>query len=352
MASLLSKISKLLRFSVIRLLLQIGPDWYWQKKISNPITTVGDRVLNPRAHAYLQLLSQLSNPKEEWTVSGSRIAYMSSIKAFDGPQKSVRNVKPLRIVIEDRVLSGRLYDPRPQSLMHAGAAIVFFHGGGGVIGSIDTHDRLCRRLAGICDLPVISVSYRLSPEHVFPAAVHDACDFWDWLQYKSKDLSIDSQNIFVIGDSFGANLAIAICSKFSKRLHTNNPVAVVLIYPPVDASITSKSRQELADEPLLFNDALEWFEEVMFPVKKVRSNFSLDKKSLEFFPPALVFACGFDSLRDDGLELTKNLKDYKVPVQFIEYRSMFHGFLTASSVFPESQDLLRKIKLFIDDNQN
>ena len=345
------KIFTVIKFICFRFVLQVAPDWFWALMLSKRITALNGRVLSPRAHAYLSFLSKFSGPKDEWTVGGSRLAYQNSTQAFDGPQKNIKNIQSLQIVLKGRVLEGRLYDPRGSYNTLSSPAIVFFHGGGGVIGSINTYDRFCRRLAITCNIPVICVGYRLAPEHPFPASVDDACDFWEWLQKYGTDFNINSQKVSVVGDSFGGNLALAVCLKFSSRVDTYGPSSAVLVYPPVEALPTSRSRKEFSGERLLFNDALEWFEEVLFPVtKKNLTNRTLDKRHLKDCPPTLIFVCGFDSLRDDGLALVNDLRRQKVDVQCIEYKSMFHGFLTASSVFPEAQNLLINIKVFIKKN--
>ena len=227
----------------------------------------------------------------------------------------------------------RHYKPKHNS----SKAVLFIHGGGWCLGSIDTYDHVCRYLCEKGDFNVFSLDYRLSPEHPFPAAVDDSFEAYDWLCDNSKAYGINPKEIFVMGDSAGGNLATIICHE----RQDNMPKAQILIYPSVDKFTKYQSYQKF-DQPK-YHLNLEWCHDF---IKAYIPDSQTDKKILKnpkvsplFYqntkqPDTLIIAATHDILIDGIYAYEKKLKREGVTVETHYDSEMFHGFINTIGILP------------------
>ena len=237
----------------------------------------------------------------------------------------------------DRVIPGpdgtdlplRTY--RPSGVGERPPVVVYLHGGGWTIGSVDTHDEPCRALAAGTGAVVVSVDYRLAPEHPFPAAVHDAYAAVCFVADNADDLGVDADRLVVAGDSAGGNLSAAI--SLMARDRSGPTIALqVLVYPAVDFDYDSgrwPSLQENATGYFLHLETMRWFADCYGSAERLAGDplaapiRAADHAGL---PPAHVFVAGFDPLRDEGLAYAEVLRDAGVPVTVCCHDGQVHGY--------------------------
>jgi acetyl esterase len=213
-------------------------------------------------------------------------------------------------------------------------ALVYFHGGGWVIGDLDSHDSVCRHLANAARCAVVSVDYRLAPEHKFPAAVEDCFAATSWVAAEAAALAIDRERIAVVGDSAGGNLA-AVVSLLARDRAAPRLRYQILAYPAVEASMSHPSMARFADGFLLTRATMQWFYDCYLrgaaDVDDWRAS-PLRAADLSGVPPALVLTAGFDPLCDQGEAYARRLLDHGVAVDHRHYPDQIHGFLSAGKI--------------------
>lgn len=223
-------------------------------------------------------------------------------------------------------------------------ACVYYHGGGWVIGDLDTHDGICRQLANESGCRVVAVDYRLAPENKFPAAFDDAYAALVWTEASASDHQINPNRLAVAGDSAGGNLAAAVA------LHTRAKGGPqlkyqVLFYPVTQARAQTASMSELASGYFLEKAAMDWFCDQYLPAGSDANDprvSPLAAKDVSGVAPAYVLVAGFDPLKDEGKQYAAKLKAAGVAVDFIEYDSMVHGFLGMGGMVPQAGQALRE----------
>jgi acetyl esterase len=278
-------------------------------------------------------LSEVS-PEElrEWYDQRSRKGGVSLPKVEDrsipGPQGQI----PIRIYTAEG--SGR------------GPAIVYFHGGGWVVGSIDTHDNVARHLAKSSRGVVVSVDYRLAPEHPFPAAQEDAFAAVEWVAEQAEHLGADPGRIIVAGDSAGGNLAAVVSLRSRDR---NGPEIryQALIYPATNlVSFDTVSHENFATGFFLTREGMEWFRSLYLPRPQDRKDpyaSPLLAEDHSRLPPALIITAQFDPLRDEGEAYAEKLREAGVPVELVRYDGMIHGFVSFVGILDQAEDALDRI---------
>jgi acetyl esterase len=206
---------------------------------------------------------------------------------------------------------------------------VFFHGGGWVIGSIHSHDNTTGRLAAESGCTVVSVEYRLAPEHPFPAPAEDAYAATAWVAAHAGDLGLDAGRLAIAGDSAGGNLA-AVVALLARERGGPRIAYQVLIYPNVDVRVQTASRRDLGDQPyLLSNRALAWFEDHYIGDAEIDWRLSpLRADDLTGLPPAFVLTAELDPLRDEGEAYATRLRQAGVPTTYHQADGMIHGFFS------------------------
>ena len=229
-------------------------------------------------------------------------------------------------------------------------AIVYLHGGGWVIGDLDSHDAGCRMLAAVSGCLVVSVDYRLAPEHPFPAAVEDSVAAYRWVHGHADELGIAPGQVGVMGDSAGGNLA-AVVAQVTRRggpwadASAPPPVAQGLLYPVVDAHLETRSMEHLSDGFLLTRDSMEYYRAQYLPVREdwesaLASPLLAD--DLSGLAPALVVTAGFDPLLDDGANYAAALEAAGVDVRYRCYDDQIHGFMGVG-ILPDSVPLITEV---------
>ncbi|HMM75763.1 MAG TPA: alpha/beta hydrolase [Gammaproteobacteria bacterium] len=282
--------------------------------------------LDPQCAALCEAAASAGAPFDAGDPLAVRHAYAATtaIHAYDpGPLKAV----------EDRVIDGpggalalRVY--RPHSAHTVLPALVYFHGGGWVVGDLDTHDHLCRHLAFAGDVVVLAVDYRLAPEHAFPAAVDDCVAAFRWACANASGLGIDATRIAVGGDSAGGNLAAVVCLA-ARDAGEPLPAFQLLIYPAVDFTADNASLRDNATGYLLTRAALRQFYAWYLGAIEDRRDWRVSPlwaASHAGLPPALVQTAEFDPLRDEGALYADTLRAARVPVEHRHYEGMVHGF--------------------------
>ena len=229
----------------------------------------------------------------------------------------------------------RLYRPKGKSADAILPALIFFHGGGWVIGDLETHDRLCRQLCNESGVAIIAVHYRLAPEHVFPACVEDAFAATQWIAANAAALRIDAQRLAVGGDSAGGNLS-AVVSLMARDAKGPALRLQVLIYPAVDFRMNSPSFTTRGDVLPLTKQAVKWFGDhylgkIPGAVDDWRAS-PIRAASLAGLPPAHVVTAGYDVLCDEGRAYADALEKADVAVERAHFPGMIHGFITMGRI--------------------
>lgn len=208
--------------------------------------------------------------------------------------------------------------------------LVYYHGGGHVLGSLASHDGVCRRLARGGDCVVVAVDYRLGPEHPFPAAVEDAAAAFEWAEENATDLGGDAKRIAVGGDSAGGNLAAVMCHR-RRDEGAPQPALQLLIYPAVDLTRSMASHRLFARGYYLDKPLKDWFVSSYLPSRELESDPRASPLFAERFDglaPALVVSAGFDPLRDENDAYAERLRGAGVPVIELYEPTLVHGFVS------------------------
>jgi acetyl esterase len=265
--------------------------------------------------------------------AAARAEYRSALAKTEATPPEIGQVSDLAVPGPAGTIRVRKYVPAdPENASRA--SILFFHGGGCVIGDIETHDVLCRTLCHDTGMTVFSTDYRLAPEHKFPAAVDDAVAVLMWLSHEAESLGLDPGRIAVAGDSAGGGLAAVALHETKGRLAAP-PRAQALLYPALDLRGRLPSRKDLAHQFPIPNDMIYWFFDHYFgrawPIADPRASptFYEDYAGL---PPTLIITAGHDPLRDEGAEYAQRLKAAGVPVEYACYEGTIHGFMNMGRV--------------------
>ena len=284
--------------------------------------------LDPQCQALIELVNQTGGaPFDATDQHAAREAYRNSISLYTHPAPDLGDVSDRQIDGPDGAkLSLRIYSPLGDGLF---GALVFFHGGGWAVGDLDTHDHVCRYLAGKSGVKVIAVDYRLAPEHVFPAAFDDCIHATCWVHENAATLNIDPARIGVGGDSAGGNLAAA-CT-IALREHESLALTYqLLIYPACDFTASHPSLRENGEGYLLTARAMEQFISWYVPDQQQRADYRASPQLAQShakLPAAHIITAGYDPLRDDGRVYADTLKAANVPTDYQCYAGMVHGFL-------------------------
>jgi len=304
--------------------------------------------LDPQAQKVLDAMAALNlKPVEESTPDEARESMRSRTAAL-GPVEDVAAVADHRVPVAGGEITVRVYTPAGTG---PHPALVFYHGGGWVIGDLETHDGICRSLTNAAGCVVVSVDYRLAPEHRYPVAVEDAYAALQWVRGTGSRVGIDPRRVAVGGDSAGGNLS-AVVSLMARDRRTAPPVFQALIYPVTDTTLDTPSYQENATGYVLTREGMRWFfGHYLAREEQGREPYAspLRAANLAGLPPALVITAGCDPLRDEGEAYAARLRDAGVSVTHIRYPGMFHGFFrmtrildTAKAALDEVAGALRK----------
>jgi acetyl esterase len=300
--------------------------------------------IDPTAAAVIEVMEQ-HFPRIERGVTSATDA-----RAIAKQMPRPPDVEPVASV-EDRSITGsageipvRVYRPADDGVPRPG--VVYFHGGGFVICDLDTHDGACRHLANAVDAVVVSVDYRLAPEHRWPAAADDAFAATQWVAAHADELGVDADRLAVAGDSAGGNLTAVVAQMARDRA---GPALVfqLLVYPVIDLSATRSehaSQTENARGYFLTVDQMEWFREQYLATDADGEEAyasPIKAGSLVGLPPACVVTAEMDPLRDEGEAYGRALRAAGVPVEIHRAPGMFHGFFNMDAVLDGSKEAQR-----------
>jgi len=290
-------------------------------------------MLDPQARALIDLMIERGVPPTHTLTPAQARSFYRDRRGFTQPEP------PPMAEVQDLMAGSvpvRLY--RPTATQTSQPVLVYLHGGGWTIGDLDTHDVLCRQLARDGACAVVSVDYRMGPEHRFPVAVEDCVEAFSWVQAQAQALHLDASRMAVGGDSAGGNLAAALCL-VQREAGRPMPAFQMLIYPATDMRAVAPSHTTNGQGYMLTNDSINWY----------RGNYIADQadwsdwraspllaSSHAGLPPALVLTAGFDPLRDEGLQYANALSAAGVPTQYVCFERQIHGFITMGRVIEEA----------------
>lgn len=302
--------------------------------------------LHPQCQAFLDQLQALNIPRLD----------QQSIEEIRALSVPIPGELEAVVAVEDRLVPGpddgpevpiRVYKPSDDGQSRAG--LVFYHGGGWAIGELDTYDSLCHLLANAGDCVVVSVDYRLSPEHRFPSGVEDAFAATTWVGQNAVELGIDPSRIVVGGDSAGGNLAAAVCLMARER-GSVSIAAQVLVYPITNDDLDTGSYLEFAEGYMLTRRSMAWFWEQYLETPEQSADVRCSPAKaddLSGLPPAFVLTAEYDVLRDEGEAYARALSDAGVSVTLDRYDGMIHGFLRRTDLYDRARDAVRQIGEFV-----
>ena len=283
---------------------------------------------HPQAQAVADFYAAVRTaPFESLGVDEARATYAASNAVSTEVVHEIRDVQAGTIPC-------RLYRPSTQTDR---GLLVFFHGGGWVIGDLNSHDGVCRSLANKSGHAVLSVDYRLAPEHKFPAAYDDCVTALKWAHENAGALGMDNKRMAVGGDSAGGNLAAAVALAEVVPLKFQ-----MLIYPAVDMSMESPSISENANAPILTKAVMAWFVAHYMSSDADRANINASPMVasddlLKRMPPAIVITAQYDPLRDEGEAYGKRLVENGVSATITRYYGAFHGFFNMHAILDDAQ---------------
>lgn len=300
-------------------------------------------MIDPQAQALLDLLKARGVPAvNELSPEQAREGYRARRMLTQPDPAEVASTRDFTVPGPGGAIALREYRPLGTTAVEVLPALVYFHGGGWVIGDIDTHDVLCRDLANRGRCAVYSVDYRMGPEHRFPAAIDDALAATRHVFAHAPGLGIDATRIAVGGDSAGGNIAAAVCIAL-RDAGGPAPVFQLLIYPATDMRAVAPSHTENGTGYLLTSAVIAWF--ASHYIDKHHHNdwraSPLLAKSHAGLPPALVLTAGFDPLRDEGLAYADALSAAGVATQYVCFSRQIHGFILMGRVLDEAHTAVR-----------
>jgi acetyl esterase/lipase len=305
-------------------------------------------VLDPDSAAvYKAFLEANRPPYENGTPAQAREMYLAARFVSNPEPPELESAKDLSIPAPHGAIPARIYIPKKLRKKDGlSPCLVFLHGGGFVIGNLDSHDVVCRKLAHEGELIVISVDYRLAPEHKFPAAPQDAITATKWVADHAKQLRVDAARITVGGDSAGGNLAAV--TAIALRESGPKLAGQLLIYPSTDFRMNHPSYSEPETSLLLTHSVIKWFiDHYMGDADRDDWRASPARAKLEGLPPAYVLVAGGDPLRDEGNEYAERLKAAGVPVTYRFFPGQFHGFFTMGKLLNQANIAATEISAWL-----
>lgn len=286
-------------------------------------------AIDPDTRAVLDMIRLAGRPPfETLTPAEARQAYSASRKLLQPPPEDVAESSDTTVAGPLGPIGVRMYRPAGTDSSDVLPALVWYHGGGWLLGDLDSHDGVCRRFANAVRCRVISVDYRMAPEHVFPAAVDDCAAATKFVFENAAALGVDAGKVAVGGDSAGGNLAAVMA--LMSRDGTLPPIAFqLLIYPATDMMMTTVSSTTIGPGVPLTSATMRWF--IDYYAKGHESDWRASPirvASVAGTAPALVLTCAHDPLRDEGIDYAKRLEREDVPVVHLHYSDQIHGFMS------------------------
>ena len=298
--------------------------------------------IRPDMKAFLDMMAQVNGPTlAQMTLPEARASYQAMHNLADRPARDLAVIRDLACPGPNGDIPLRLYDAR-ESRDQASPVIVFFHGGGFVIGDLDTHHALCTEIAALIDLPLVAVHYALAPEAPFPAAILDCEAATRWVANSPAELGRTASGIITIGDSAGGNATVVV-----SQLLGANPAAVpvvlqVPIFPLVADAVGSESMAAFSEGFLLTADTMGFFDAAYGADRSDPRGFPILGRH-DNAPPTIVVTASLDPIRDSGRAYAKALVDAGRDCLFLEMRGVTHSFTNLRQMVPSTQADLERL---------
>ena len=299
--------------------------------------------LDPLVKAFLDRAAAIPRPKAwEMPPAMARQSFAGMLQLTGPKDVPVGKIENFTIPGPGGEIRARAY--APVAAVGAQSTLIYFHGGGFVVGSLESHDGLCRLLAAEGGFKVIAVDYRLAPEHPWPAAVDDAMAALQWIEANSAQLGVDGGRIAIGGDSAGGMLAAIVTQQ--ARGKTRPRIAYqMLLFPNTQVGGETSSLAEFAVGYFLERRAIEYFSSLYLPPGSDRNSpkvSPLRAKDFSGLPPAFVMLGGYDPLHDEGLAYAEKLKAAGVKVTIADYPDMVHCFIYLQTVLAQAHEAVAR----------
>lgn len=299
--------------------------------------------LDPQAQQFIEQAAAENLPAtHQVPPEEARRLFRARCARFDSPPEAVGRIEDRRVPGPGGELAIRIYTPRGQGPF---PALVYFHGGGWVVGDLDSHQSSCCFLANATPCVVVAVDYRLAPENKFPAAAEDCYAAARWIADNARAIHVAPGRIAVGGDSAGGNLAAAV-SLMARDRGEFALIFQLLIYPVIDFTFHTPSYDENGTGYLLTKEMCVYFWEQYLQSESDGNNpyaSPIRAESLAGLPPAFVLTAQYDPLRDEGLAYAQRLKEAGVPVLSRNYDGMIHGFWGMGAVLDQTQRVRQEV---------
>ncbi len=307
--------------------------------------------VRPDVRTFLDYLNNLPGPRShEVGPAEARIMLQKSRQVADAPVGEIAVIRDLACEGPRGPIPLRLYDAR--ETRGPGPVLVFFHGGGFVLGDLDSHEPFCAEIARRLDMPVVAVDYALAPEHPWPAGVEDAIAAARWVATSPAELGRQATGLVLAGDSAGGNFAIVASLALRDEPAAVPVLAQWPIYPAADPAKGYPSYEDFGQGYLLTHEGMRWFDDCYRPDKH-DWRYSPLVKSQEGMPPTLVITAGLDPIRDQGRAYAAATAQAGVPTIFLEARGNIHGFINLRKAIPSSNEDIERcvdaLKLLLKD---
>jgi acetyl esterase len=291
--------------------------------------------LDPDAQLVIDMIRAAGRPPfETLTPAEARQAYSNSRKVLQPPLQDVAETRDLSAFGPASDIPLRMYRGLGTDPAEKLPALVYFHGGGWLLGDLDSHDGVCRCFANIARCRVVSVDYRMAPEHKFPAAVDDCAAATRWVMTNAGSLGIDASRVAVGGDSAGGNLA-AVIALMARDGGLPPVVFQLLVYPSTDMRMVTASSQTVTEGVPLTSATMRWFINHYMRSADDENDWRaspLRAVDLSGTAQALVLTCTYDPLRDEGIAYAQRLEREGVPVMHMHFSDQTHGFMSMGRI--------------------
>ncbi|MGE0830539.1 MAG: alpha/beta hydrolase [Hyphomonadaceae bacterium] len=302
------------------------------------------------------LLDKLAHaPRIDWKagVEDVRAQFWKAAQSIESDAPALHEIRDLKIQGGAGPLNARLYTPFAAGVGE-GAGLVYFHGGGFVVGGLDSHEMLCRRLAAAARIRILSVAYRLSPEHRFPCAVEDALAATHWAFAHHGEIAFDPARIAIGGDSAGGALAAVTAQTMKRHASPEERLkAQLLLYPLTQMVRMTPSQMRMRQTHVLTQAALDFVKERYLSnpddAFDVRCS-PLLENDLAHLPPAYIVTAGFDPLYDEGKAYADKLAACGVPVTHRHYPSQVHGFFSMTAISAAARQAIIDAAAWLSDH--
>jgi acetyl esterase len=303
---------------------------------------MSELFVRPDVRTFLNYVNALPNQKAfEMPLADARNILHASRQVADAPVGDLAVIRDLTMEGPGGPLRLRLYDAR--EIRGPGPLMVFYHGGGWVLGDLDTHEPFCAEVARQMDLPVVAVDYRLAPEHPFPAGIEDSIAAARWLAASPETLERQVTGLVPFGDSAGGNFAIVVSLALRDEAAAVPVLAQWPIYPASEPTRFYPSRKQFGDDYLLSNGSMEWFD-ACYAGDKNDWRFAPLAKDQAGMPPTLITTAGLDPIRDQGRAYAAALVQAGVDIIYLEMPGTVHGFINLRRALPSAnEDVARSV---------